>query len=140
MVTKYKIDNYMKLSMEEIDAKLAEQHDILQKIWEEDDGSSWERYREKCQEHWDETECLNIAKTMLLDKETSRKEALNKIGDIFSVKEFKQACECHAFMNSDGFGYYADDSFEYIDIEAEPRAFELGYIRPDFEKVIWYNK
>ena len=140
MVTRYKIDNYMKLSVAELDAKLEEQHEILEKIWKEDDGKSYERYQEKCQPHWDEVMCLDIARTMLIDKTSANFTEIDNIGDLMTVKDFESACKSHAIMGYDGFGYYADKDKKCSDIEADPKAFELGYIRSDFEYVIWYNR
>ena len=48
-------------------------------------------------------------------------------------------CRYGAFMDTDGFGYYASDK-EVSNIEASPNAFRHRIIREDFTHVCWYNK
>jgi hypothetical protein len=44
-----KVDEYMKLSIQEIDERIDKNDEILDKIWNEDDGSSWDKYKAKCE-------------------------------------------------------------------------------------------
>ena len=60
-------------------------------------------------------------------------------GDKLSIAEFESLCKCHALTSDDGFGYYADDEYEYnICVNCSNGA--LGKSNKNFKYVIWYNK
>ena len=132
------VKNYNNLTLEEIESKIEENDNKLKEIWDADDGNSWERYKAKCQPYWDDNEALYTAKSM---KETPEMKPFDKLDKecLMTIKEFKAHCDFGAIMDSDGFGYYATDK-EVSNIEASPRAFVNGIIRPDFTHVCWYNK
>ena len=48
------VKNYNNLTLEEIESRIKENNRKLKEIWDTDNGSSWEVYREKCRPYWDE--------------------------------------------------------------------------------------
>ena len=58
------INRYMTLTLEELNEKMEQNDKILSKIWEEDDGSSWDNYCKKCQLYWDDNKLLHAAASM----------------------------------------------------------------------------
>ena len=132
------VKNYNNLTLEEIESKIEKNDDILHKIWDVDDGNSWEKYKAKCQPYWDDNEVLYAAKSLKETPEMSPFSDLDK-KCLMTIDKFKAYCEFGAIMDSDGFGYYATDK-EVSNIEASPSAFEKGIIRPDFTHICWYNK
>lgn len=60
-------------------------------------------------------------------------------GDKFPLKKFIDCCKYGGFTNSDGEGYYATKD-EESDIPAIPSEIVAGFVRSDFEYVVWYNK
>jgi len=132
------VRNYNNLTLEEIESRIEENDNKLKEIWDTDDGNSWEKYMAKCQSYWDDNEALYAAKSL---KETPEMRLFSDLDRkcLMTIKEFKSHCSCGGIMDSDGVGYYATDS-EVSNIEASPRAFEKGIIRPDFTHVCWYNK
>ena len=137
-----KVEEYKKLPLEEIDKLLKENHEILNKIWEEDDGSSWENYSEKCRPYWKKAHELYTAQALLTPYEDIKFEPLDdneKEECLFPIDEFREACKYKCFTSYDGFGYYATET-EKSDIDASPEAFADDYVRNDFTHVVWYNK
>lgn len=66
------------------------------------------------------------------------KEAL-EIGAKYTVEQFEDMCSYCAICGSDGFGYYADDEYEYS-IYANCSNGAVGKSNKNFKYVIWYNK
>ena len=132
------VRNYNNLTLEEIESRIEETDNKLHEIWDADDGNSYERWRAKCQPYWDDNEALYAAKSL---KETPEMRPFDDLDRkcLMTINTFKNHCKCGGIMNSDGVGYYATDK-EVSNIEASPRAFEKGIIRPDFTHVCWYNK
>jgi len=58
---------------------------------------------------------------------------------LMSIEDFKQNCKDRSITCEDGFGKYSTDT-HVTNLAASLRAFEEGYIRPDFKYVCWYNK
>lgn len=136
------IEDYMKLPLKEIDKLLKENHEILNKIWEEDDGSSWETYSEKCRPYWKKAHELYTTQALLTPYEDIKFEPLDddeKNECLMPIDEFRAACKYNCFTSNDGFGYYATET-EKSDIDASPEAFADDYVRNDFTHVVWYNK
>ena len=132
------VRNYNNLTLEEIESRIKENNRKLKEIWDTDNSSSWEVYREKCQPYWDEDYALCTAKAL---KKTPEMRPFNELDRkcLMTINEFKSNCRYGAFMDTDGFGYYATDK-EVSNIEASPNAFRYGIIREDFTHVCWYNK
>jgi hypothetical protein len=136
------IEEYMKLPLEEIDKLLKENSEILDKIWDEDDGSSWEKYEQKCKPYLKVSYELSTAKSLLIPYEDIKFEPIEErfIEEcLIPIDEFRAACMYSFFTSYDGSGYYATET-EESNIEAIPEAFADGYVRDDFKYVVWYNK
>ena len=132
------VNDYINLTLEEIETKIEENNKILKGIWDTDDGNSWENYKKKCQPYWEDNEFLYTAKSM---KEIPEMKPLSKLDKkcLMTIGEFEGYCKYGAITNDDGFGYYATDK-EVSNVDAMPSAFVRGNIRPDFTHICWYNK
>ena len=133
-----KVNEYSKLSLDELNQKIEENDKVLHKIWEEDDGSSWDNYCKKCGPYWKDNEALYAAASL---KQTPKMRPIAEWEKecLIPIKEFEASCKFGAFTDSDGEGCYATET-EVSDIEASPNAFVNGNIRTDFSHVCWYNK
>lgn len=135
---KKNIKDYSYLTVEQIQERIEANDKILQQIWNEDDGNSWENYKKKCRPYWDDNEALDTALSLKSEPEMRPFDSIDKRCRM-PIKTFKACCEDGAIINSDGFGYYANEK-EVSNIEAIPSAFAAGMIRTDFKYVCWYNK
>ena len=63
----------------------------------------------------------------------------NISGDKLTIAEFESSCKCNAITSDDGFGYYADDEYEYS-IYANCSNGGVGKSNKKFKYIIWYNK
>ncbi len=137
-----KIEEYKKLSIEEINARIDANDEKLDELWHSDNGDDYEVYRAKCRPYWDDNYCLSTAKTMIMPKEEVKLWDSTELdnGCRMPIKKFIGYCECGAICGSDGAGYYATENKVAHLLEANPRAFCDGYIRDDFDYVCWYNK
>ena len=132
------VTNYTYLSLEEIERLIEENDKKLNEIWNADDGSSWEKYKKKCQPYWDDNMALEVAKSMKEKPEMKPMDSLDRKCRM-TIAKFKDLCEWGAIMGSDGEGYYATEK-EVSNVKAIPEAFVKGHIRTDFTHVCWYNK
>lgn len=66
------------------------------------------------------------------------KEAL-EIGAKYTVEQFEDMCSYCAICGSDGFGYYADDEYEY-NIQVSTYKASKKDSNKNFKYIIWYNK
>lgn len=60
-------------------------------------------------------------------------------GDIMTLEEFIDSCNCGGFCNYDGSGYYALET-SCSDITIYPSDITNNKYRKDFTHVIWFNK
>ena len=56
-----------------------------------------------------------------------------------TIEQFESSCKCNLISSYDGFGYYADDEYEYS-IYANCSNGAVGKSNKNFKYVIWYNK
>ena len=56
-----------------------------------------------------------------------------------TIEQFESSCKCNLISSYDGFGYYADDEYEYS-IYANCSNGANGKSNKNFKYVIWYNK
>ena len=55
------------------------------------------------------------------------------------VEEFENSCKLGCFTDNDGYGYYADDEYEYKILVSIENAIK-GKSNKNFKYVIWHNK
>ena len=55
------------------------------------------------------------------------------------VEEFENSCKLGCFTDNDGYGYYADDEYEYKILVNIDNAIK-GNSNKNFKYVIWYSK
>ena len=55
------------------------------------------------------------------------------------VEEFENSCKLGCFTDNDGYGYYADDDYEYKILVNIDNAIK-GKSNKNFKYVIWYSK
>lgn len=136
-----KIDEYMKLSQEELKKRIAANREMLDKIWDEDDGSSYEKYQEKCFPYNEDNFALSTAMILTMDRDEIEVTPMDE-ADVecsMTIKEFTACCRTGFITSWDGDGVYATAD-GITKLGANPEAFKLGYIRKDFTHVCWYNK
>lgn len=136
-----KINDYLKLSLSEINEKIEKNNEILNKIWEEDAGYSWESYRIKFQPYLDDNKLLNAAasvNTKLEDIEMEPMDEFHKECRV-PIKEFIEWCKLDAVTSYDGFGEYANEN-EVSNLHVSCWGIKNGLVRKDFTHVCWYNK
>jgi hypothetical protein len=63
-----KIKEYKKLLPEELEKRIADNYKILKKIWDEDDGNSYDKYREKCRPYREDNFALYTALVLIMDR------------------------------------------------------------------------
>ena len=141
---KVKVEEYKKLHLEEIQKKIKANCDILDKIWKDDNGESWDEYSKKCNPYWEDNKYLCTVESLLLPREQVKMRPLEdwEKDDKWihiKIEVFKQWCETGFTTSYDGCGYYATET-EVSDLSALTYAFHDGYIRDDFTHVCWYNK
>lgn len=56
-----------------------------------------------------------------------------------TIEQFESLCKSYAITSDDGFGYYADDEYEYS-IYANCSNGVVGKSNKNFKYIIWYNK
>ena len=56
-----------------------------------------------------------------------------------TIGQFESSCKSYAITSDDGFGYYADDEYEYS-IYANCSNGVVGKSNKNFKYIIWYNK
>lgn len=136
------IEEYKKLPIEELDARMEAAHEKLHEIWHTDDGKDYEAYKVKCKPYWDEYYYLDTAKTMILPKDKiTLHESSNLDNECrMPIDYFIEMCKTGYVSNYDGSGCYATEKEVARGIDANPRAFYDGYVRKDFDYVCWYNK
>jgi hypothetical protein len=59
-------------------------------------------------------------------------------GDLMTLEDFKEACECGAFIDYDGYGNYAFED-KVSNIETRPSKF-LKKRDNRFTHIVWYNR
>lgn len=136
-----KINDYLKLSLSEINEKIEKNCEILNKIWEEDDGSSWESYSKRCQPYWDDNKLLNAAASVNAKPDDIEMEPMDEFHKTCRVPigDFIEWCELDAVTSYDGFGEYANEN-EVSNLHVSCWGIKNGLVRKDFTHVCWYNK
>lgn len=135
------INRYMTLTLEELNEKMEQNDEILNKIWEEDDGSSWDNYCKKCQPYWDDNRLLHAAASM---NTTPDKIEMTPMDEFHKkcrvpIKTFIDWCKYDAVTSYDGFGEYANEN-EVSNLYVSCWGIKNGFVRKDFTHVCWYNK
>lgn len=60
-------------------------------------------------------------------------------GDVYTIDEFIDMCECGGFIDYDGHGNYCKDG-KCTDIIIKPSDVAQGMVRSEFDSVCWYNR
>ena len=90
---------------------------------------------------------LELEREIILEqvKEIKNKKIIklqphDDIGDLMTFEDFKDCVDCGGFIDSDGFGYWSNES-GYSDFVVKPSHFEYPeLLRDDFKYVLWFNK
>ena len=136
-----KIDEYLNMSVSELNERINENGEALDKIWKEDDGSSWENYCKKCQPYWDDNKLLFAAISVNEQPENIEMEPMDEFHRKCRVpiKKFIEWCKYDAVTSYDGFGEYANKN-EVSNLHVSCWGIKNGFVRKDFTHVCWYNK
>jgi len=136
-----KIEEYLNMSVSELNERINKNDEALDKIWGEDDGSSWENYSKKCQPYWDDNKLLFAAISVNEQPENIEMEPMDEFHKKCRVpiKTFIEWCKYDAVTSYDGFGEYANKN-EVSNLHVSCWGIKNGYVRKDFTHVCWYNK
>lgn len=139
-----KIDEYMNLPLSEIEQRIDKNDADLQKIWKNDDGSSWENYCKKCQPYWDDNKLLCAVRSVKFPMEEVKMRPLedwekDEKWVHIKINIFKEWCKSGFVTSYDGSGVYATED-EVSDLGISTWGIANGYVRKDFTHVCWYNK
>lgn len=136
-----KIEEYLNMSVSELNERLDKNDEALDKIWKEDNGSSWENYSKKCQPYWDDNKLLFAAISVNEQPENIEMEPMDDFHKKCRVpiKTFIKWCKYDAVTSYDGFGEYANKN-EVSNIHVSCWGIKNGFVRKDFTHVCWYNK
>lgn len=66
-------------------------------------------------------------------------EPIPKYGDLMTLQEFIECCECGGFIDYDGSGNYSTAT-EMSDKEVVPSDITNGIIDYSYSHVVWFNK
>lgn len=63
-------------------------------------------------------------------------------GDLMSMTEWKESCDCGGFIDYDGYGDLVDSEFKLIGITRRPSDYtkKLRDIPENAEYILWYNR
>ncbi len=102
--------------------------------------NSFDEYNEKrqeaCQPHL--SNLIKLQREERFTKPYTLTE-LPKYGDVMSLDDFVENCECGGFINYDGYGRYVKNGKE-TNIEIYPSDVENKLIRTEFDTIIWFNR
>jgi len=136
-----KIEEYLSMSVSELNERIDKNDEALDKILGEDDGSSWENYCKKCQPYWDDNKLLFAAISVNEQPENIEMEPMDEFHRKCRVpiKTFIEWCKYDAVTSYDGFGEYANKN-EVSNLHVSCWGIKNGFVRKDFTHVCWYNK
>ena len=127
-------------TIQEINSEIEKAQEELNKLWREYKGDDCENHIESRRPFYELYSDLLTAKTMLVPtNDVSARSRVEEDDTLMTTEEFQKMCEYGMFKPDAGTGYYASKDFIY-NLMAEPEAFINGFIRNDFEYVVWYNK
>lgn len=66
-------------------------------------------------------------------------EPIPSYGDHITLEHFIEYCEAGAFIDYDGFGYYAT-AYEMTDIIIKPSDVKKGEIDTAYSHIVWFNR
>ncbi len=81
---------------------------------------------------------MNEDKPMEPSGETDYNEDIPNYGDVFTVKEFRELCTSHMFVDYDGHGHPARQQKMAREFRVKPS--KARQIPNDATHVVWFNK
>ena len=141
---KEKISEYLRLDLSEINERIEKNGEVLDRIWREDDGKSWDRYCEKCQAYWDDNTVLYAVQSIKIPRGEAEMRPLKEDEKDdewrhIKIETFIEWCESGFVTSYDGDGFYATED-EVSDLAVSTWGIKNGLVRSDFSYVCWYNK
>lgn len=109
--------------------------DQLEEFFHSGEHSSYEEFLQKSSSLRRQLERVN--RTLSLTQEPQM-SPLPTHGELFTFKEFIDACRSGAFIDTDGSGLYATED-KASDIAIYPSDVLSGEVRSDFTHVVWFN-
>lgn len=67
-------------------------------------------------------------------------EPIPKYGDVYSMEDFKENCDCGGFINYDGFAHPIVNSMMDEDVMIKPSQVKKGKYVKKYESVVWFNR
>lgn len=125
------------MSIQQLEDYIKEQEPIKEKLMQEAyDAPDVYRFQElsekACEPIWRAGMHLRKIKPFLLKNH-------HENGELMTIKEFKESCNCGLFIDYDGSGNYSTETQE-SNISIYPSDISEGVYRSDFTHVKWYNR
>ena len=141
------INQYMKLSLKEIEKKIKANDKVVRGFVEAlvdefDENKSadlnWDKYNDRCAFYWDDNLALEIAASMITPMENIDVQPAEdwEKSNIMTIDEYLEECKKGISDDCQGVAYYAFED-KVSDMQADPVAFLTGFIRKDFTHVCW---
>lgn len=129
------------MEIQEIKEELNRLRDIINDLWKQslelppEDGWDWYIKRSEHGKYKD----LYREYKLKLDKKDIDMEPIPDYGDLMTLEEFIDSCECGGFIDYDGDGYYSTGT-EMSTLEISPSDVIAKKFRKDFTHVVWFNR
>jgi hypothetical protein len=80
----------------------------------------------------------NKSTDLAVVREVMEMKPIPDYGDHMTLAHFIECCECHGFIDYDGWGYYATET-DMSNVVVHPSD-TSGKINRNFSHVVWFNK
>lgn len=137
---KDKVDNYMQFTFEQLCDAVEELDCAISDVME--NTNSFDEFIEKSISLREDIDAATIAKVMKQTGKFVKYEMMDEFDQdcVMPRQSFVEDVKNGLFTNDDGYGMYAKDRLTITNVPCVPSDIEAGYIRKDFEYVVWWNK
>ena len=137
---KSKVYKYMQFTYEELYKAVEELECAINDVM--DNTSTYVEFLDKSKSLREDIDAATIARVMLQQGDNIKYEMMDEFDQncVMTRKEFVSDVRNGCFTNDDGYGVYAKDRLHMTNIPCVPSDIEKGYIREDFEYIVWWNK
>ena len=137
---KDKVDHYMQFAFEDILNAIEELDCAISDVME--NTNSFDEFMEQSISLREDIDAATIAKVMKQTGDLVKYEMMDEFDQdcVMTRQSFVEDVNNGLFTNDDGHGMYAKDRLTMTNVECVPSDIEAGYIREDFDYVVWWNK
>lgn len=137
---KDKVDHYMQFTFEQLCDAVEELDCAISDVME--NTNSFDEFIEKSISLREDIDAATIAKVMKQTGDLVKYEMMDEFDQdcVMTRQSFVEDVKNGLFTNDDGYGMYAKDRLTVTNVACVPSDIEAGYIREDFDYVVWWNK